>query len=227
MINKLLKFNIKKDVIMPLILVNVLFFIIQTFTGGIEGWFTKMFVLVSADVMTRPWIILTSMFLHASTMHILFNMYALYIFGPLIQQRIGPKRFLLAYFAGGIIAGIAFTIFNPASSALGASGAIMTILGLVIMLMPHLRVLFFFVVPMSMRTAGIIFAAIDLIGFVSPFQTGIAHVAHLAGLTVGLFYGYQLLKKRKAFTQKIRNRPKLDLSMSQNDIDEYFKDGRI
>jgi len=216
-------FQIKKDIIMPLIVINIIFFLLQQY---IEG-FTSLFVLVSADILIRPWTLLTSMFLHAGSTHLLFNMYALYMFGPLIQQRIGPNRFLAAYFGGGIIAGIAFTIFNPASSALGASGAIMTILGLVIMLMPHMKVLFFFVIPMSMRTAGIIFAVIDLVGFVSTLNTGIAHIAHLAGLAVGIFYGFQLLKKRKNFANKMKNRPKLDLSMNQEDINDYFKNGRI
>jgi len=220
------KFN-AVSAVLPLVALNVIIFIIQNSTGGVEGWFTQMFQLSTAEVLAKPWLILTSMFLHGGSMHLLFNMYALWIFGPLIEHRIGRRRFLFAYFASGILAGIFFTVFNPNSFAVGASGAIMGILGIVIVLLPNMRVLFFFVIPMSMRTAGILFALIDLIGFVSSANTGIAHIAHLGGLAFGVSYGIYLLKKRKTYAAKVRKRPSLDLTMSQEEIDEYFKNGRI
>ena len=192
------KFN-AVSAVLPLVALNVIIFIIQNSTGGVEGWFTQMFQLSTAEVLAKPWLILTSMFLHGGSMHLLFNMYALWIFGPLIEHRIGRRRFLFAYFASGILAGIFFTVFNPNSFAVGASGAIMGILGIVIVLLPNMRVLFFFVIPMSMRTAGILFALIDLIGFVSSANTGIAHIAHLGGLAFGVSYGIYLLKKRKTY----------------------------
>ena len=62
--------------------VNVAVFLIQLILGDT---FTNAFVLVSSDVLTRPWILITSMFLHANIMHLLFNMYVLFMFGQIIS----------------------------------------------------------------------------------------------------------------------------------------------
>ncbi len=137
------------------------------------------------------------MFLHGSFTHLLFNMYALLLFGPLVEKKIGKTRFIIAYFVSGLIASFA-ALYYP--SALGASGAIMGILGLVIMLFPDLKVLFFFIVPMSMRTAGIVFAVLDLVGFFAG-GSSVAHLSHLAGLSVGVIYGYYLIYKKKLFVK--------------------------
>ncbi|MBW2998936.1 rhomboid family intramembrane serine protease, partial [Candidatus Woesearchaeota archaeon] len=147
--------------------INALVYLIQLFVPK----FNELFALDSSVVWSEPWRIITSMFMH-STMtlnHLLFNMYALFLFGTLIEQAIGTKRFLRLYFISGIVAGVVFSIFTP-GVAVGASGAIMGILGITIMLFPKMKVLFFFVIPMSMRTAGIIFALIDILGMFNPYS---------------------------------------------------------
>lgn len=225
-----------KNATLILVLVNVFVFIIQQVVPG----FTNRFLLNSADVMARPWILITSMFLHANLTHLIFNMYALYIFGILIERKIGTKRFVSIYFVAGIIAAIFSTLFY--ARVLGASGAIMAILGLTIILMPDLRVLFFFMIPMSLRTAGIIFALMDIAGLFYS-GSGIANAAHLAGLAVGLAYGYILLQQKKkfnksftssataggqeikVFVERPRNTKKQE--MSQKEIEDYIKYGRL
>lgn len=220
---------------LSLILINIFIFIIQLALGDS---FTNMFLLHSADILSRPWILITSMFLHADLTHILFNMYALLVFGPLIEQRIGSKRFLFIYFLSGIFAAIIGSFFY--SDALGASGAIMGILGVTIMLMPDMQVLFFFFIPMSLRTAGVIFALVDIFGIFVP--SGVANIAHLAGLAAGLLYGYYLLKKKKEFEERFVDKKPLkkkrhkdaksddfvsSISMNDDDIDDYLKNGRL
>ncbi|MGM5481347.1 MAG: rhomboid family intramembrane serine protease [Nanobdellota archaeon] len=226
-----------KNITLKLIVINVIIFLVQVSVPR----FTEMFKLISADVLFRPWILFTSMFLHGGFTHLLFNMYALFLFGSLIERKIGSKRFLGAYILSGLIASLAFTLATPAGSAVGASGAIMAVLGLVIMLLPDLQVLFFFVIPMSMRTAGIIFALIDLFGFAFG-GTGIAHIAHLAGLACGLAFGYYLKKKKKDFSRNFGNRgrqyrqssqrrPYYDsertIELTKDDVDNYFKYGKL
>ncbi|MCF7866112.1 rhomboid family intramembrane serine protease [Candidatus Woesearchaeota archaeon] len=218
-----------------LILVNVFFFAVQTIIPG----FTQAFVLNSSTVWFQPWTILTSMFMHGGMGHLIFNMYALFIFGNLIESKIGTKRFLFIYFISGIIAALAHILFSG-SSALGASGAIMGILGVTIILLPNLRVLFFFVFPMSMRTAGIIFALIDIMGLITPLGSGIAHWAHLGGLAAGLLFGFYLSKKKKSFqktfysgpkvelqTKKKKNKDPKDIALDDSEINEYIKYGRL
>ena len=153
-------------------------------------------------------------------------MYVLFMFGPLIEQKIGPKKFLFIYLAAGIIASFLSSllypiILNTPLRALGASGAIMGILGVVIILMPDLKVLFFFMIPMTLRTAAVIIAFIEVFGiFAVP---GIANMAHLIGMACGLLYGLRLKKQKTQFNKKFYSKTHLDTE----DIEDYFKSGRI
>lgn len=228
-----------KNVAISLVGINIVVFVLQMLFSGING-----LSLVPSEILSKPYLLLTHMFLHGSFSHLLFNMYALFIFGPLIEQRIGSKRFFYGYFAAGFFAAFAFIVANLNSNiaAVGASGAIMGVLGLVIMLLPDLRVLFFFVIPMKMRTAGIIFALVDLVGLFGP-SDGIAHIAHLGGLAFGLAYGYYLKKKKnefiKSFTaprmhvyttpeKKPTRKPyEKTIELSKDDLDGYFKYGKL
>ncbi|MBN1175458.1 rhomboid family intramembrane serine protease [Candidatus Woesearchaeota archaeon] len=225
-----------------LLLLNTFVFILQL---AVPKLFTNL-SLTSGQTLTHPWTIFTSMFMHAGFSHLLFNMYALLIFGSLIEQKIGRNRFLWSYLLSGVVAALSFDFYNQimgtAGSAVGASGAIMGILGLTIMLLPQLRVAFFFVIPMSMRTAGIIFALIDLFGLFNP-ASGIAHIAHLGGLAVGLLLGYYFIRKKVGFQKQfirvnISSKPKpknnpadsnyeKTIELTQEDIDGYFKYGKI
>lgn len=210
-----MKFEIRNAVI-PLILLNVIIFILQIILGNN---FTNSFILVSSDIFVRPWILLTSMFLHAGVNHILFNMYALLIFGPILEQKIGTKRFLLIYLFSGVIAAFLSSFFYEL--ALGASGAIMGVIGTLIILMPNLGLLLFFVVPMPLWIAGIVYAAIDLFGIFFP--SGIGNIAHLVGMGCGLLYGLYLKKQTKKFYKKFTSKKHLEAE----DIEEYLESGRI
>ncbi len=231
-----------------LIALNIIMFVLQQVISGL----TENLMLISSDIITRPWIIVTSMFLHGGGSHLLFNMYALLLFGTLIEQRIGTKRFVGIYFVSGILAALGFSIFQEfiigsTGAAVGASGGMMGILGVTIMLLPDLRILMFFVIPMSMRTAGIVFAIIDLLGIFGFGIPGIANTAHLFGLAAGVGYGYYLLKQKSNFQRnfaKPRKHPvhimrkappkgtkvydvNSSIEMSKEEMDEYLKNGKL
>ena len=74
---------------------------------------------------------LTNTFMHGGWLHIIANLWTLYIFGPALEDRLGPARFLALYLAAGILASIAHAVFNASSGipALGASGAIAGVIG--------------------------------------------------------------------------------------------------
>lgn len=208
-----------KSAVLPILIITIIAFIAQAVFGNS---FTAGLSLIGGSIFTRPWTILTHMFMHANMTHIFFNMYALFLFGPLLEHTIGAKRFLLVYLAAGLIAGITAGVFLPAGQlALGASGAIMGMLGVVIILMPNLRLLFFFIIPMPLWLAGIIWAAIDFFGLVA--FSGIANLAHLVGLGVGILYGLKLKKKTRRFHKSFVKKSHL----GDDDIDEYLKSGRI
>ena len=205
-----------KTAVMPLIGINLLFFILQVVLG--DG-FTQVFVLIGKDVFTRPWILLTSMFLHGGFNHIFFNMYALFLFGPMLEHRIGAKRFLIVYLGSGLIAGFLSSFVYTA--ALGASGAIMGMIGALIIVMPHLRLLFFFFIPMPLWIAGIVWAFLDAIGVFYP--SGVGNVAHLVGMGAGLLYGLHLKQKKQQYDVTFKSKTHMDVE----DLEEYFKTGRI
>ena len=209
-----MKFEVKSAVL-PLILINIAVFIAEAALGN---KFIGSFIL-TPDIFARPWILLTHMFLHADINHLALNMYTLLIFGPLLEQRIGIKRFLSIYLASGIIAGVISSFFYQ--SALGASAAIMGMIGVLIILMPDLRLLLFFVVPMPLWLVGIIYALFDIFGIFFP--SGVGNIAHLIGMAMGLSYGFYLKKEKRKFNKKFHSKRHLE----KNDIDEYLKSGRI
>ncbi|HEX8712542.1 MAG TPA: rhomboid family intramembrane serine protease [Terracidiphilus sp.] len=141
--------------------------------------------------------IFTSMFMHASWMHIIGNMVFLWAFGPAIEDAMGHAKFLVFYLAGGVIAMMAQILGDPFSHipTLGASGAIAAVMGAFIVTYPRDRIrtlLFFFI---FIRVTFI--PAIFLIGFwfliqvfnygaVANVQTGgVAYLAHIGGFVFG------------------------------------------
>ncbi|NBW86910.1 MAG: rhomboid family intramembrane serine protease, partial [Planctomycetia bacterium] len=140
----------------------------------------------------HPWLtLLTAIFMHGSIMHLLGNMWFLWIFGDNIEDDMGHARYLAFYLAAGIIASLAFVALNSSGEAaltpcLGASGAISGVLGAYLVLHPNRRVS---VIVMRMM--------IDVPGYVAVgiwflFQIvsglfdqggggGVAYSAHVAG----------------------------------------------
>lgn len=164
----------------------------------------------------RWWQVVTHMFMHGGIWHIFFNMYALVMFGSIIERIIGEKKFLILYFICGLgavalhigVQAIQSSIYmsqiadgsQKAMAAyqalkmtptVGASGAIYGLLIGYAMLFPDARLtLIFPPVTMSAKVWVIVFAVIELFTGVTGFATGIAHFAHLGGM----LFGWMLIK---------------------------------
>jgi membrane associated rhomboid family serine protease len=147
--------------------------------------------------------ILTSMFLHASWMHLIFNMWALYIFGDNIEDYLGHFRYLLFYLICGFAAAFLHILMNPNSTipSVGASGAIAGVMGAYFILYPSARVLtlvpFFFIffihlpawVVLGFWFLGqFLSGAATSIAYSSQTQSGggIAFWAHVGGFVAGV-----------------------------------------
>ncbi len=171
-----------------LIAVNVILFIV----GLANPRVIMTFGLIPMDVIARPWMVFTSLFLHASFGHILGNMITLYFFGKNLQSLIGLKGILIVYFIGGILGSLMYILLaTPFSIAIGASGAVFAVGGALAVMRPKLRVIIFPVpVPIPLWAAVIG-------GFVIlSFLPNVAWQAHLGGLVFGLVAGY-FYKKRE------------------------------
>ena len=163
-----------------------------------RGFVYDYLVLIPHFVVERPWTILTHMFVHFSFDHLFFNMLFLFFFGMELERRVGGRKFLQIYILSAIVAALAQTAVTSGSMVgmVGASGALFGALGCLAIIAPEIRVLLFFVIPMSIRWAVVVFALIDFLFMGSA--DNIAHMAHIAGLFVGLAFG-QMMKNQPQF----------------------------
>jgi membrane associated rhomboid family serine protease len=142
----------------------------------------------------------TSMFLHGGWLHLLGNMWFLWIFGDNIEDRLGHLRYLLFYFLCGLGAGLAHTLFNLNSTipTIGASGAVAGVLGGYFLLFPGARVLtlvpafFIFMVELPAYLILLYWFVLQLfsgaisLGARGAEAGGVAWWAHIGGFLLGL-----------------------------------------
>jgi len=145
------------------------------------------------------WTWITSIFAHGSFIHILFNGIVIYFFGRLVEQYIGSKQFAVLFIASGILAGAGQILYQiligpGGPGVVGASGAALALMGVLTILKPDLTVYLYFIIPLQIWiiTAGTIAISALLIATGGPGAGGIAHVAHLVGVLIGLAYGYRI-----------------------------------
>ncbi len=177
----------------------VVFFLQQTVPST-----TIALAFVPALVLVRPWTIVTYMFLHGSFWHILFNMLALYWFGPRVEERLGGRQFLALYFVSGI-AGALFSLLTSAAAIIGASAAIMGVMVAFARYWPRERLYIWGAVPVEAWLLVLIYVLLDLGGF----GAGIAHFAHLGGAGAGFLYLRltELLSPARRWRRKLEVRP--------------------
>ena len=144
------------------------------------------------------WTWVTSIFAHGGFSHIAVNSIVLYFFGQVVERRLGSQRFAALFLTAGVIAGLAqvgstlVTIGALGPGVVGASGAIMGIMAVLTMLNPHLRVYLYFIVPVPLWLLTFGFAAFSIVAGFGTAGGGIAHIAHLSGLLIGLAYGVRV-----------------------------------
>ena len=184
-----------------LIIANVLAYFLELTVGG----FTNALVLVPSLVLTRPWTLVTYMFLHDPNgfSHILWNMVGLYFFGPRVEERLGAQRFLTLYFVSGLSGALVSFFFAPHSAVLGASGALFGIMLAFARFWPEAQILFMFFLPVPAGVAVAITAALSLWSGLRGSQSGVADFCHLGGFAGALVY--LLWLERRAGTRKFRS----------------------
>ena len=160
-------------------LLLILIFAIQSLVPG----FTEMFTLNKLSY-SELWRFLTSIFLHGSLTHLISNLFALLFFGFILEKTVGSNRFIGIFLVSGILANIVAINFYP--SSLGASGAIMGIIGALTIIRPLMNVWAFgMILPMAI--AAIAWIIVDAIGIFIPSNIG--HIAHLSGILFGAIFG--------------------------------------
>jgi len=192
-----------------LIIINVAVYLAQFFSPW-PRLIEHYFALTPAAVATPPflvWQLVTYMFLHGGTWHILLNMLYLWMFGSELETTWGTRRFLQFYFFTGIGAGLCVLVLNyifhqEHSHTIGASGAIFGILLAWAVLWPDRIILFAFIFPMKVKYFVMIFGAL---AFMNSFNvnSGVSEFAHLGGMA----FAYIFLKAPRRGRMRGRSDP--------------------
>lgn len=206
-----------------LILINVVVWILQLFlnfkspSGETQG-LTDWLVLSAADLRQgQVWRFLTCMFAHdpGSGMHILMNMFGLWMFGRPVEEYLGRRHMYGLFLVSGLVGSLCWIAANFGSPAavLGASGAVFGVLMACAMLYPHMKVLVFFVIPLKMRTFVFCYALLEAWSEFGQYAhlggslgANIAHLAHLGGLLGGFLYVVYYRRSLDAGPQRLFHR---------------------
>ncbi|MCX7688165.1 MAG: rhomboid family intramembrane serine protease [Fimbriimonadales bacterium] len=214
-------------VTVSLIVINVIVFIMQNLDPAITYYYSAIpaeivgvelnpfqkFQLQQAGIRVEPAVpplltIFTSMFLHGNFLHILGNMWSLWIFGNNVEDALGHWRYLLLYLFWGFVAAWSHILFNWNSPIplVGASGAIAGVMGAYLVLFPHARidcVLWFFVITF-VEVPAIFFLVFWFVMQFLVYNPGVAHLAHIGGFVAGylvirMLGGQALLGRRRYY----------------------------
>jgi membrane associated rhomboid family serine protease len=169
-----------------LIFANVLMFIASIAFPRLPS----LLAFVPALALQRPWTLITYMFLHGGMMHILFNMIALFFFGPRLEARLGAKRFLWLYFVSGITGAVLSALVQPYAAIIGASGAVFGVLLGFAYYWPRDRIYIWGILPIEARWLVVILTLFSLYSGLPGSGAGanVAHFAHLGGFLGGFLY---------------------------------------
>ena len=216
------RFQILPTIIKNLIIINVLVFLAQTVFGDRPGFsFNDVFALHTwQSPLFKPWQFITHLFMHGNFGHIFGNMLALWMFGSILENLWGPRRFLIFYLMCGLGAALCHMVvlyienqhllqqYNALSSidqqqyrtavfrridepTLGASGAVFGCLAAFGYLFPNTYIYLYFFVPIKAKWFVIMYAAYELFTAIqNSAGDSVAHVAHLGGALVGFILVY-------------------------------------
>jgi len=199
---------------LALVLINVVFFMIvmlaSIFISPAQFEILMGYIaLTPSQALSQPWTIITSMFMHAPGFtHIFVNMMSLVFIGAFLEKIVGKKRFIFIYMLAGIL-GSAFYILSfyflgmPDIPAVGASGAIFGIGGMLAVLTPKMPVYVLFI-PIAMPLwLGITLSLVVMWLLSVAVGLPIGNFAHLGGLVAGLLYALILRMKHPAKARMI------------------------
>jgi membrane associated rhomboid family serine protease len=173
-----------------IIILNILFFFLSIFFFN-EQLFNLLVNYPSDFLGSRFYSLISSGFLHADLSHLFWNCLGIFIFGRVVETKLGSSKTLFLYFGSLILSGLFSSIINlfilgSNIGGIGASGALMGLVSVAILLNPfYLSYHLFF--PMPIMILGWLTIYADIQGIINPTADGIGHFAHLGGfISIGL-----------------------------------------
>lgn len=183
------------SIVTVLIVINVAVYLLAGFSRSLEEFLYGWGVLQGRAVFRgEVWRLITAQYLHANEWHLFLNMLGLHFLGRPLESLWSTRRFFGIYTACGLAGNLFYTflaargVINPHQFAVGASGCIYGLLGIVAVLFPHATVYVYFLFPIKIRTAAGIFGAIAVLSIVQRGQNYGGEACHLAGLVFGVWW---------------------------------------
>ncbi len=207
------------SIVTTLITVNVVIFLLGWLSRPLGVWFFEQGALQGWAVLHGDiWRLITAQYLHIGTMHVLFNMIGLHFLGRPLERGWSPRKFFTIYTLCGISGNLFFVflawrgVIDIRTPAVGASGCVLGLLGIVAVRFPS-AMLYFFPIPfpVRIRTAAMIFAGIAFLSVVGRGHNFGGEACHLAGLGFGVWWA---LKGEAWWARKQWRMPKI--RMRQN-----------
>lgn len=176
---------------LTLIGLNVVGFLLTLASGGNSGKVFESGAMLSSTVVNGTgeiltgvadgdyWRLVTSAFLHEGVLHLAFNMYALYLFGPFVERALGIPRFIAAYLTAAVMGSVfVYWLAPPNTLTIGASGAVFGLFGLALMLLLRAK--------QDVRTLLVL---LGINAFISVAGSNISWQGHLGGFIAGAILG--------------------------------------
>jgi membrane associated rhomboid family serine protease len=174
-----------------IVAVSAVLWLLNQVTGGyVNAWLSYY----APAVGSQPWRLVTGLFVHSSFFHILFNMWAVWIFGRMLENILGTWRFVALYFLAGLGGDLAVSLLSPATPVVGASGAIFGLFAA------------FFVIQRSLGYNAVQLLVIMGLNLVVGFLPGtaISWQAHVGGIVLGFITGLVFARTRNIRQRRLQ-----------------------
>ncbi len=153
--------------------------------------FIEYYGFSGENLIERPWVVFTSIFVHADLNHLISNILVLFFFGLALERELKWYRFLAVFFFGALAGEMLSLLAYPWSTVgIGASAGIFAIIGAGILLTPFDLSLYPYLIPIPLGVLGIIYAIYNIIAMFHG-EGNISYIAHIGGLLFGLWYGFR------------------------------------
>jgi membrane associated rhomboid family serine protease len=179
-----------------LIGINVLVYAAGQFLGrNVWIYLMETLSMIPYRIIKDKWLLtfVSYMFMHGNFTHILFNMLGLFLFGLQVERQMGSKEFLLYYFVTGTLAGVfSFVAYyythNYFAALIGASGALFAVELAYAIIFPDSIIYIWGIIPLRAPIMVLGYTALELFFSITKYNSGVAHLTHLAGFGFGWIY---------------------------------------
>ena len=184
-----------RSIVTTLIVINVAIYVLQPLIPALGDLLYRLGAMQGRAVLHgQIWRLVTAQYLHGGTWHLFMNMLVLHFLGRSLEQMWSARKFLTVYTLCGVAGNVFFTVLaargviDSRMPAVGASGCIYGLLGIVAVPFPNATVYIYFLFPMKIRTVAYIFGGIALLSIIQRGQNYGGEACHLAGLVFGVWW---------------------------------------